>query len=144
MTNMTEAMSPTYKRPRSLERILHSRGVIEPEPITEASGDIPPKPQAAYTESGGKLQHSFSVALASGEMHGFHYFNVDNLTFKPGRKGDYLSFDHRGKVVVVRGRGLQVIYHALIGQVLMEVRELEQHCSNSRQVSISRIDITPL
>lgn len=130
-------------RTRAIQRILNSRGVVEPEPAPAASERAPAPSQAAFIESGGKPQAAFSLKLANGEMHGFQYFNIDNLKFSPGRGGrDYLSFDHRGKVVVIKGRGLAAIYRAVVQQVLVEARDDvdTQDCDTA----ISKIDITSL
>lgn len=143
--NNKEAMSQTYRRPRSIERILHSRGAMEPEQAPSAVEDEPPRQRATFTESGGKPQASFSIVCANGEMHGFHYFNIDNLKFKPGKKGrDYLSFDHRGKVVVMMGRNLNVIFQAVIKQTLCEVREYPEVEAISSETLVSRVDISPV
>lgn len=134
MTDTTETdRNQRDRRPSAIDRILHSRGLFE-EPSTASAEEG--REERAFIDSGGKPQMAFSVELANGEIHGFQYFNIDNLKYTPTKSGDHLSFDHRGKVVTVSGRGLKPMLNALVRQSLVIM--------NERDNDIKRIDIDQL
>ena len=85
---------------------------------------------------------AFSLSLANGEMHGFQYFNVDNLKYAPKSKGEFISFDHRGKVVVILGVDLRPIYQAIVQQTLVSVHESALAIPTDAGTHIKRIEIT--
>lgn len=140
---MTQTTHPNdSQRPRAIDRILNSRGAVPSAPPPEAASGLEHK--AAFVESGGKPQMAFSVAMANGEMHGFHYFNIDNLKFIPKVKGDFITFDHRGKVVVLSGTALQPIYTALISQTLVSIQESAMAMPVTSGTHVRRVEITSL
>jgi hypothetical protein len=120
---MDQTLPTNDRRSRAVDRILNSRGALPQEPATTADVVDDVEQHRSFVDSGGKPQMAFSVVLESGEMHGFHYFNIDNLKYTPGSSSDYISFDHREKVVILRGRSLGVLFSALIGHTICRISE---------------------
>ena len=139
-------MDQTYptndRRSRAVDRILNSRGGLSQEPTTIADVVDDDDQLRSFVDSGGKPQMAFSVVLESGEMHGFHYFNIDNLKYTPRRSLDYISFDHRGKVVTIRGQKMGELFSALIGQTVCRISEKppsEMEAKCGIEITITRL-----
>ena len=132
---MTEMPNPSDRRPRAIDRILSSRGVVPGQ-------DMPERANSAFVDSGGTPQMSFSVERASGEVDGFHYFNLDNIKFTPTKSGDHISFDHRGKVVVIAGQNLRPVFTALMRHTLIAIIEASAPVKTDYGTNVTRVDIT--
>ena len=128
---MTQMPNLNDRRPRAIDRILNSRGATSPSETQEGGNN-------AFIDSGGPPQMSFSIERASGEIDGFHYYNLDNIKFTPTKSGDHISFDHRGKVVVISGAQLRPVFIALMRHTLISL------CATAvtDQLQITRIEIT--
>lgn len=123
------------RRPSAIDRILHSRGIFE-EPAPHSGND-----QRAIIDSGGKPQMTFSIELANGEIHGFQYFNIDNLKFTPTKSGDHLSFDHRGKIVLLQGKRLKPLWNAIVQQSLVLVKEDRGGMPGASETLVNRVEV---
>lgn len=145
MTTQMSNLGPSVKRSRAIDRILHSRGETPRRAAATTTGVQDPQTCQSVTTTGGAPQASFAIVSATGEMHGFHFFNIDNLKFTPGRGCEYLTFDHRGKVVVMTGSNLKPVFLAIIQQTLVEL--VENTTSNPTaqdETVVTRLSITNL
>lgn len=100
---------------RTIDRILASRGALNKRETDEA--------YAAFQDSGGQPQMGFSIHRRGGDMDGFLYHNIDNVSLRTRRGSAYLSFTHRGKAVTLKGIGLEAIYQALMAHTLVHIFE---------------------
>jgi len=124
-----------HRNGSTVERILASRG--HPRPEEEG--------YSAYRESGGHPQMGFSIHRRNGDLDGFLYHNIDNVSLRSRRGVEYLSFTHRGKAVTLQGVGLDAIYHALMAHTLMSTTECDDRSSAGAENSrIDRVLVTLL
>lgn len=92
----------------------------------------------AFIDSGGRPQAGFSVTLANGDMHGFFYHALDDLTYVQEGETDLLSFTHRGRAVVIEGSGLRPLMKGLCRQTLMEIHEHDGRPIEAAQPVVTR------
>lgn len=98
----------------------------------------------AFTDSGGRPQPGFCVILANGDMRGFFYHALDDLTFAQEGEADLLSFTHRAQAVVIEGTGLRPLMKALCRQTVMEIHEQDARPVEAGQPSVTRLEVTAL
>jgi hypothetical protein len=104
-------------------------------------GEDPARYQA-FIDSGGRPQGGFSVTLVSGDIHGFFYHALDDLTFVQQGETDLLSFTHRRRAVVIEGSGLRALMKALCRQTLMEIHEQDGRPTEPGQPVVTKIAVT--
>lgn len=120
---MDQTFPTNDRRSRAVDRILNSRGGLPQARVASAPEVNDVEKHRSFVISGGKPQMAFSIVLESGEMHGFQYFNIDDLKFAPANSGQFLTFHHRGKVVVIKGRNLEPVFNGLIQHTLVALYE---------------------
>lgn len=77
----------------------------------------------AFVDTGGYPVMGFSLFAKEGVTHAFFYHQIENMTLREGRHGQYLQFTHRGKAVTLKGEGLYAIYHGIMSTTLQAVYE---------------------
>jgi hypothetical protein len=103
-----------------------------------------PAEYRSYVENGGaRPQMGFAVMLATGEMHGFFYHNIDSLQLVTRNGTEFLLFTHRGKAITIQGTKLQVILKAITRQSCMEINETDGRLpAEAGMPTIQRIEVT--
>lgn len=92
--------------------------------------------------SGSRAQMGFSVHHANGDIDGFLYHNLDNLSLKRLSGTEFLAFTHRGKAVTMQGRGLKAILQAIMSHTLTEIHELTGKVETVDAPTVQRIKVT--
>ncbi|MGJ8562010.1 MAG: hypothetical protein ACSHXY_00540 [Alphaproteobacteria bacterium] len=118
----------------SIDRILRSR---EPQERVGKSGKF-----SVYTIGDGRPQVAFRLRRKNGALDGFMYHNIENTALTTSRGMDYLSFDHRGKVVMIAGERLEPIFLAIMGLQLIEIIEPKNDSYNEEDVVIHKVEVT--
>lgn len=142
MTETDQTTLSTPKRSRAIDRILNSRGAApHASPSNSQSNDTSERADA-FIESGGKPQMGFSLLLPSGEMHAFQFFNIDNLKYTPKPSSEFITFDHRGKIAVIRGHQISPIFFSIQRGTLVTVSigKSDKH----KGLIVSEIELTAI
>lgn len=119
----------------TVERILATRGHVRP----------PPEGYVAFRDSGGHPQMGFSLHRRNGDIDGFMYHNIDNISVRSRAGEDFLSFTHRGKAVTLKGVGLEALYQSLMAHTLMVATESPDRAAiGGADCRIDRVLVTVL
>ena len=81
---------------------------------------------------------------SEGTLDGFMYHNIENVALSSKRGTDYLSFDHRGKVVVISGRNLEPIFQSMMRLKLSEIIASSEQCETSDEPFVQNVSVTHL
>lgn len=123
------------------ERIMHQRGE---RPVQE-QGDGAPPIYRAFMESPDDPQAAFVMYQRGGMTHLFQYHHLENAEHHTGDRGEYVTFTHRGKSVVMRGRFLLEILLKLQAYRIAEIKEYDESIGYYEDAPlIDRIHVTNL
>ena len=87
-------------------------------------------------------QMGFMVVEADGTMHGFMYHTLHHPKHQVRDGEEFLSFSSSGIAVVMQGRGLKIIFLALMRHTLVEVRAYDGRPPGELASRIERLAIT--
>jgi hypothetical protein len=104
----------------------------------------PPDDPAVYRayKAVARPQMGFTAIQANGDIDGFLYHNLDNLSMQHRERAEFLTFTHRGKAVTIQGSGLKDILRALMGHNLVEIREHDGRPVEPGQPVVTRMAVT--
>lgn len=106
--------APSAPAPATPARPEDEQTTLLTEPAHYRPYIIWPRPQVA-----------FCVVQQDGTMHGFQYHTLRHLKFERRDGDEFLSFTADGLAVVMQGRAMRVLFHALVRHTLLEAREYD-------------------
>ena len=89
-------------------------------------------------------QMGFAVVEKNGTMHGFQYHTLRHPMHEKRDGEEYLSFLADGCAVVMQGKGLKLLFRALIRQTLAEAREYDGKPVEDISARIDRLSVADL
>lgn len=86
-------------------------------------------------------QLGFVLIEKGGTMHGFQYHTIRQLRHEHRGGAEYLSFHADGLAVAMEGRGLGVMFRALVRHTLTEAREYDERPATGEATMIARMGV---
>lgn len=86
-------------------------------------------------------QLGFVLVEKSGTMHGIQYPTISRLRHERRGGAEQVSFHADGLAVVMEGRGLSVIFRALVRHTLLEAREYDGTGGEAEATRIDRLGV---
>lgn len=129
--------APSSPAPAPVPATASSAQEVQAELIEEAAEPDEYRPYILRT----RPQMGFTLVEASGTLHGFMYHTLRHPKHQRRDGHEFLSFTADGLAVVMQGRGLALLFRALVRHTLAEVREFDGKAGPETVTRIDRLGV---